>query len=150
MVDALNRTRRWLRSDGCLIDLHPADAPARVEVCTPSEIIRVGEVQDESDAKGPAGRHHAAGLALEDAIATHGWMLDRRRTFTFSTEADSAGEVDDYLRRKWRSAKLDAATRDRADALLHAFPGATVRVIETVIVTRLLVGTISVSRPSAL
>lgn len=137
MVHALNRTRRWLRPDGCLIDIHPADTLAGVDVCTRTEIIRVGVVQDDSDAKGPTGRHHAAGLALEKAIARHGWILDRRETFTFSTVGDAADDVDDYLRRKWRAARLDAATRGRANALLRAHPGATVRVIEDVIITRM-------------
>jgi hypothetical protein len=147
MVDALNRTRRWLRPDGCLIDLHPAADTACVEVRTQAEasrraglqpsVVRVGEVQDESDAKGPLGRHHAADLALDEAIAKHGWTLDARARFSFSTEADSAEEVDAYLRRKWRAAKLDTRTLDRANALVRDNPGATVRVIEEVMISKL-------------
>jgi hypothetical protein len=137
MVDALNRTRRWLRPDGCLIDLHPGHESAYVEVVTPAGAVRVGDVQDESDAKGPLGRHHAADLALDAVIAKHGWTLEARATFSFSTEADSAGEVDGYLRRKWRAAQLDARTIDRANALLRAHPGAAVRVIERVVISRL-------------
>jgi hypothetical protein len=147
MVDALNRTRRWLRSDGCLIDLHPADESAYVEVRRQAAggrsaglrpiAVRVGEVEDESDAKGPLGRHHAADLALDEAIAKHGWSLGARATFSFSAEADSAGEVDGYLRRKWRAAHLDAGTIGRANALAREHPGATVRVIEQVVITRM-------------
>jgi hypothetical protein len=153
MVHALNRTRRWLRPDGCLIDLHPADESACVEVRTSAEagrsarvqpgVVRVGEVCDESDAKGPLGRHHAAGLALDAAIAKHGWRLDQRATFSFSTEADSAEEVDAFLRRKWRAAHLDAGTIDRANALGREYPGATVRVIERVTISRLQDGRIA-------
>jgi hypothetical protein len=147
MVDALNRTRRWLRPDGCLIDLHPGEESAYVEVVTPAaagrnarlqqSVVRVGEVHDESDAKGPLGRHHAADLALDAAIANHGWTLDARSTFNFATEGDSAEEVDAYLRRKWRAAQLDAHTIDRAHALLREHPGAAVRVVEHVVISRL-------------
>ena len=137
MVHALNRTRRWLAPDGLLIDLHPSDAPSRVEVRTPAGLVLVGEVQDESDAKGPLGRHHAADLALDQAITRHGWTLDRRATFTFASEADSAGELDAYLRRKWRAARLGAETRDRADARLGANPGSIVRVLERIVISRL-------------
>src|SRR5260221_9010978 len=147
MVDALNRTRRWLRPDGGLIDLHPGDESAYVEVVTPAgagrsarlqpSVVRVGEVHDESDAKGPLGRHHAADLALDEAIVNHGWALDARATFSFSTEADSAEDVDGYLRRKWRAARLDDRTIDRAIALLREHPGAAVRVIERVVISRL-------------
>ena len=137
MVHALNRTRRWLRPDGCLIDLHPAGELAHVEVCTPGGVVRVGEVQDESDAKGPLGRHHAAELALDEAVANHGWIREERATFTFSSQADSPEEIDAHLRRKWRAAHLDVATIDRAHALLRANPGAVVRVIERVVISRL-------------
>ncbi|MBI3492965.1 MAG: hypothetical protein HY047_14480 [Acidobacteria bacterium] len=137
MVDALNRTRRWLQPDGCLIDLHPADAPARVDVCTAAGDVRVGEVQDDSDAKGPLGRHHAADLALAEVVAKHAWIFEQRATFTFTSDADSPAEIDEHLRRKWRAARLDANTRDRASALLRANPGSTVRVIEHVIITRM-------------
>lgn len=137
MVHALNRTRRWLAPDGRLIDVHPADAVAHVEVCTAAGNVRVGEVLDESDAKGPLGRHHAADLALDEAIAGHEWIREARATFAFASEADSAEEIDEHLRRKWRAARLDAETRDRVNVLLRANPGAIVRVIESVIITRI-------------
>jgi len=94
-------------------------------------------VHDESDAKGPLGRHHAADLALDEAIANHGWALNARATFSFSTEADSAEEVDAYLQRKWRAAQLDDRTIHRANDIVHEHPGAAVRVIERVVISRL-------------
>jgi hypothetical protein len=137
MVHALNRARQWLRPDGCLIDLHPGEAPALVEVSTPGGNVRVGDVQDDSDAKGPLGRHRAADLALEAAIATQGWILQQRATFTFASEADTVDELDDHLRQKWRAARLDAGTREGANALLRANPGAIARIIEQVTITRM-------------
>lgn len=141
MVDALRRARRWLKPDGCLIDLHPAQDVPVVEVLTADESFRVGDVVDASDAKGPEGRHHAADLALAVALERQWFTLVRRSVFTFVTEADTTDEIEEHLRLKWRAASIETETRDRARTLLRDHAGATVRIVERVAIASMTVVT---------
>ena len=113
MVDALRRASRWVRTDGCVIDVHPTNAIPPVEVAGRP----VGHVETPD---GPA-RHAAADAALRKAIASGLYAEAASTTFDFYTWGDTLDELRDHIEENWRGARVvirDAAA-GRARAIEH-------------------------------
>jgi hypothetical protein len=113
MVDALRRASRWVKADGCVIDVHPTNAIPPIEVAG----RRVGHVATPD---GPA-RHAAADAALRESIASGLYVEAASATFDFYTWGDTLDELRDHIEENWCDARV--VVRDggagRARAIEH-------------------------------
>ena len=108
MVDALRRARRWVRPQGCVIDLHPTATVPTIDVG--GQVIGFVETPD-----GPA-RHAAADAAVEDVIRQRLFVRTASSMFDFYTWADSVDELREHIEESWCDAGVvvHAAGRGRA------------------------------------
>ena len=128
MVDALRRAHRFVTADGSVVDLHPTDGPASVDVGAAT----VGSV-DAGDA--PA-RHAHASAALQSAVDEALFVVETVIDFDFHTYGDTVEELRDYIVENWRDARMDDGTVARARAaLVGAARRVTPRVLERVRLT---------------
>jgi hypothetical protein len=130
MVDALRRAHRIVQPRGRVIDLHPAAAPAAVEVGSE----RTGHV----DAGDAPLRHAAAGVALARIVDAGAFAIERTFEFAFHTYGDSIDELREYIEENWREGTIDAETVSRTRQALRANPHVNQpRVREQVCITKL-------------
>lgn len=129
MVDALRCARRIVRPSGCVIDVHPTSDRPTVEV----DGRVVGHV---ASADGPI-RHAAAAVALANVVDEKLFAIERRERFCFYTYGQSHIELAGYIRATWKDSSIDAQTLRRTRKALRSEPGASVRVAERVVATRL-------------
>jgi len=94
MVDALKRAHRMVALDGCILDMHPTDAPATVQVGA----LTVGLV-DSGDA---ISRHAAAETALTTVVDAGLFDVANIVDFKFYTYGDTIEELRDYIAENWR------------------------------------------------
>src|SRR5262249_23459844 len=129
MVHALRRVRQLVGATGLVIDMHPTAEPAWVDVGAE----RAGAV-----ASGDAlARHAAADAALKTALSDGVFKVEASGVFQFFTYADSIEELNDHVRRTWRSARIEEPVVERARAALRGTTGTRPRVCEHVRWTRL-------------
>jgi hypothetical protein len=134
MVDALCRMRLWLKPEGYVIDLRPAETIPRVVVGSDEheEVIGVLTVEAERHE-----RHAAADRALTEVFDRHLFVLDEAREFTFLRYAQSAEELQKHIAQTWRQTRMDDATRLRTAAALSSRPRARLWLRERVAIRRL-------------
>jgi hypothetical protein len=117
MVDALCRTRRWLKPDGYLVDLRPAHLVPTVEIGDPcTDYAPAGGLTVDDERR---RRHAAADVALATVLKRQLFYLEQEREFSFLRYADSARELQDYIATRWQHTRLDDQTRERADGMLR-------------------------------
>ena len=129
MVHALQRVRQLVSATGLVMDVHPTAEPAWVEVGAE----RAGAVES-GDA--PA-RHAAADAALKTVLGDGVFTVEASGVFQFFTYADSIDELNDHVRKTWRSARIEDPVVGRARAALRDTVGTRPRVCEHVRWTRL-------------
>jgi hypothetical protein len=134
MVDALCRTRSWLKPDGHLIDLRPAHTIPEVVIGSGEHATVIGVLTVEAERH---QRHAAADQALDDVLDRQLFVLEELREFAFLRYADSAEELRDYIAERWRQTRLDDATCLRTAAALRDRPGARLWLHERVAIRRL-------------
>jgi hypothetical protein len=135
MVDALCGARCWLKSDGYLIDLRPAEVVPRLEIGYPggdTAFVGVLVVQEERRL-----RHAAADRALKVVLERRLFHLEQARDFWFLRYADSPRELQEYVATRWNDTRLDDATRDRAGEMLSRRPDARLKLRERVAIRSL-------------
>ena len=98
MVDALERAHRIVAPDGCVLDLHPTEVPALVQVSERT----IGPV-DGGDA---ILRHAAAGAALTKVVRDGLFDVDGVVEFNFYTYADTIEELRDYIAENWGTTRI--------------------------------------------
>ena len=129
MVDALRSARKMVRPAGCLIDLHPTSDRPTVEVG--------GRVVGHVVSEAAPIRHAAAAIALANAVDQRLFSIERRERFCFYTYSESHLELARHIRTTWRDSSIDAPTLRRTRRALRNQPGASLRVAERVVATRL-------------
>ena len=134
MVDALCRTRSWLKPDGRLIDLRPAHTIPEIVIGSGEHPTVIGVLTVEAERH---ERHAAANNALDDVLDRQLFVLEELREFAFLRYADSAEELRDYIAERWRQTRLDDATCLRTAAVLRDRPGARLWLHERVAIRRL-------------
>jgi hypothetical protein len=134
MVDALCRTRSWLKPDGRLIDLRPAHTIPEVVIGSGEHATVIGVLTVEAERH---ERHAAADQALDDVLDRQLFVLEELREFAFLRYVDSAEELRDYIAERWRQTRLDDATCLRTAAALRDRPGARLWLHERVAIRRL-------------
>src|SRR5438093_982405 len=130
MVDALRRAHRMITLNGYVVDVHPLETPAQVEVGD----LTIGPI----DAADAPLRHAAASRAL--AAVVHDALFDMVTAldFDFFTYGDTIEELQEYIVENWRNARIDDETMERArDAIHGAAAGVRPRVLERVRLTTL-------------
>jgi hypothetical protein len=109
MVDALRRTRGWLRPGGLLVDLHPLADPA---------LLIVGDtIVGPIDNGAAPSRHQAATDAIAAAVREGLFRIADSTEFDFSTYADTLDELQDYIVSEWRDGRIADTTMKRAREL---------------------------------
>jgi hypothetical protein len=134
MVDALCRTRSWLKPDGRLIDLRPAHTIPEVVIGSDERAIVIGVLTVEAERH---ERHAAANNALNDVLDRQLFVLEQSREFAFLRYADSAKELRDHIAERWKQTRLDDDTCLRTAAALSDQPGARLWLRERVAIRRL-------------
>lgn len=134
MVDALCRTHRWLKPDGCLIDLRPAHTIPEVFVGSEDNATIIGVLTVEAERH---ERHAAANSALADVLERQLFVLEESREFAFLRYADSADELRDYVAERWKQTRMDDPTRLRTATALSDRAGARLWLRERVAIRRL-------------
>ena len=134
MVDALCRSRDWLKADGCLIDLRPADPTPEVMIGFGDQSRAVGTLTVETARH---QRHAAADRALAQVLDRQLFILEEAREFIFHRFADSADELRDYVATKWKETRLDEITHRRAAEALSVRSGGRLWLREEVAIRRL-------------
>lgn len=129
MVDALRSARRMVRPAGCLIDLHPTSDRPTVEVA--------GRVVGHVVSDDAPIRHAGAAIALANAVDEKLFSIERRERFCFYTYGESHVELARHIRTNWKDSSIDAQTLRRTRKALRDEPGASLRVAERVVATRL-------------
>jgi hypothetical protein len=127
MVDALRRAHRIATPDGVVVDLHPSELPAAVEV---GDVV-TGAV----DSPDGMSRHAAAGEAIVTAVNEGLFTIECVAEFPFFTYADTIEDLREYIEANWRDACIDDATVSRTRALARHVPGARPRARERLILT---------------
>jgi hypothetical protein len=134
MVDALCRARLWLKPDGFLIDLRPAETIPEVLIGSDDHADVVGVLSVEAERH---QRHASADRALAEVLDRQLFVLEEAREFMFFSYADSAAELRDYVATTWKQSTLDDDTCARTAAALFARPGARLWLRERVAIRRL-------------
>jgi hypothetical protein len=134
MVDALCRTRGWLKPDGRLIDVRPAHTIPEVVIGSDAHATVIGLLTVEAERH---ERHAAANNALDDVLVRQLFVLEESREFAFLRYADSAEELRDYIAERWKQTRLDDGTCLRTAAALRDQPGARLWLRERVAIRRL-------------
>jgi len=130
MVDALRRAHRMVTRNGAVVDVHPTDAPASMEVGA--------HVIGDVDAGDAPLRHVAAEAALKITVDTGLFEVDTVVGFDFYTYGDTVEELRDYIVENWRNARIDDDVVERAErALRGARVGVRPCVLERVCLTTL-------------
>jgi hypothetical protein len=130
MVDALRRAHRVVTTNGSVVDIHPTDAAASMEV----GVHVIGPV----DAGDAPLRHAAAEAALKTVVDDGLFEVDGVVGFDFYTYGDAVEELRDYIVENWRNARINDDIVDRARRALRAAPvGVRPRVLERVRLTTL-------------
>jgi len=129
MVDALRSAHRIVRPNGCVIDLHPTSDRPTVEVG--------GRVVGHVGSADAPIRHAGAAIANANAVDGGLFSVERRERFCFHTYGESDTELADHIRTTWKSGSIDAQTLRRTRTALRSAPGASLRVTERVVATRL-------------
>jgi hypothetical protein len=129
MVDALRCAHEWVRPDGVVVDVHPSATPAWLEVD--------GRPLGPLDAGDAPERHARASGALARAIGEGLFAVTAAVDFTFASYGDSIEELRDHVAAHWRSTRIGPALVDAAHRRLRVAPGAPLRVVEAVTLTRL-------------
>jgi hypothetical protein len=137
MVDALGRACSLLYAGGVIVDIHPTPEPARLELATGSDFVRLADRLDDGTASGPRQRHAAADDALAACVSAGMFDVAAATEFTFHTLADGVDELAGYLAAKWKQLHFADADLSRARDALARSPGSALAVTERVTVCRL-------------
>jgi len=112
-----------------VIDFHPTSDRPTVEVG--------GRVVGHVASEDAPIRHAGAAIAIANAIDEGLFSVGRRERFCFHTYGESHTELADHIRTTWKSSAIDPQTLRRTRTALRSEPGASLRVTERVVATRL-------------
>lgn len=114
MVDALRRAHEWVTAAGCVIDVHPTEVPAWLEIG--------GEAIGPLDSADASERHARATAALDAAIHEGLFVVMAAEEFTFRTYGDTVDELRGYIADRWRSTRIGPALAETARVRFGAHP----------------------------
>jgi hypothetical protein len=92
MVHALEEIHRLLRSSGVLIDIHPVQEAARIEVISGGRVF-----YSEAEPDASLEDYRQAETALADVVQRRLYMLESASEFDVLVHATSVRELADYV-----------------------------------------------------
>ena len=114
MVHALETIRDLLKPGGILLDIHPTNEPATIDVRLREQIIPAGWISESDDYVEYEWADEAAAAAVDNGL----FAQERCGTFKFVWHADSMSELRAYLAEEWKDAIVDDVTAMRIEELL--------------------------------
>ena len=114
MVHALETIHARLKPGGILLDIHPTNEPATIDVRLREQIIPAGWISESDDYVEYEWADEAANAAVNGGLFTQ----ERCGTFKFIWHADSMNELRAYLAEEWKDAIIDDVTAMRIEELL--------------------------------
>ena len=114
MVHALETIHDLLKSGGILLDIHPTNEPATIELRLREQIIPAGWINESDDYVEYEWADEAVNAAVNDGLFTQ----ERCGIFEFVWHADSMTELRAYLAEEWKDASIDDVTAMRIEELL--------------------------------
>ena len=115
MVHALHQIHQLLKPNGLLLDIHPTNELATLEVRVGEQVTPAGWIYEWDDYV----EYEWADNALQRAINVQWFELERDGVFSFVCYADSMAELREYLAEEWHDALIDEVTFMRAQELLN-------------------------------
>lgn len=103
MVHALELVHDLLVEGGALVDIHPTGEPPRIEVRLGDQLHLAGWLHETDDYI----EYTQASQALNEVVSKGLFALEREGVFSFSTCADSLGDLCSYLEETWQDAVID-------------------------------------------
>ena len=131
-MDVLQKSHRWLRPGGLLLDVHPEPEKPTVASVRTNRVVSLGHI----DTSSTIGNIHNARAALQSMVEQHLFENERSLVFDFVSHFAS---VDEWLRHREarRSTSIvDPALIDTAREVLRAEPGSELLVGERELATR--------------
>ncbi len=116
MVHALEIIRQLLKPDGLLVDIHPTDEPAMIDVRLHDRNTPAGWITESDDYV----EYEWADEALKAAVDRGWYRLERRNTFEFVWHADRLGDLRAYLADEWKDALIDDVTAMRIEEMFRS------------------------------
>jgi len=116
MVHALEKLHALLKPAGELIDIHPTTEPASIGVRLRAREFGAGWINEIDDYV----EYQWADEALDRAVASGWFALEKRATFEFVWHAASLAELRAYLAEEWRDAVIDDLTAMRIEDALKS------------------------------
>jgi hypothetical protein len=114
MVHALEILHDLLQPGGILLDIHPTNEPAAIDVRLREQIIPAGWISESDDYVEYEWADEAAAAAVDHGL----FARERCGTFKFVWHADSMSELRAYLAEEWKDAIVDDVTAMRTEELL--------------------------------
>ena len=114
LVHALEILHDLLKPGGILLDIHPTNEPAAIDVRLREQIIPAGWISESDDYAEYEWADEAMNAAVNDGLFTQ----ERYGTFEFVWHADSMNELRAYLAEEWKDAIIDDVTAMRIEELL--------------------------------
>jgi hypothetical protein len=114
MVHALETIHHLLKPGGILLDIHPTNEPATIDVRLREQIIPAGWISESDDYVEYEWADEASAAAVDRGL----FAQERCGTFKFVWHADSMSELRAYLAEEWKDAIVDDVTAMRTEELL--------------------------------
>jgi hypothetical protein len=114
MVHALETIHDLLKPGGILLDIHPTNEPAAIDVRLREQIIPAGWLSESDDYV----EYEWADAAVAAAVDRRLFTQERSGTFAFVWHADSMSALRAYLAEEWKDAIVDDVTAMRIEELL--------------------------------
>jgi SAM-dependent methyltransferase len=114
MVHALETIHNLLKPGGILLDIHPTNEPATIDVRLREQVIPAGWISESDDYVEYEWADEAVAAAVNNGL----FARERCGTFKFVWHADSMSELRAYLAEEWKDAIVDDVTAMRTEELL--------------------------------
>jgi hypothetical protein len=133
MVHALETIHPLLKPGGILLDIHPTNEPATIDVRLREQTIPAGWISESDDYVEYEWADEAAAAAVDRGL----FARERSGTFKFVWHADSMSELRAYLAEEWKDAIVDDVTAMRTEELLKLpLPDKEILVSEAIRIAR--------------
>ena len=120
MVHALETVHRLLTPAGIIISVHDLAEPSPVDVAGDGRVVRVGEMDDDSDYALLRYTDAALDQVVEDGL----FVVGAREVFDYISLMDSLETFDDWLAGAWDTIVITEADYARLKTAVRAVKGA--------------------------
>lgn len=116
MVHALEIVHRLLKPAGVIISVHDLAEPSPVDVAGDGRVVRVGEMDDDSD----YALLRYTDAALDQVVADGLFIVGAREVYDYISLMDSLETFDDWLAGAWDTIVIIEADYARLETTVRA------------------------------